>query len=234
MSVVEELDGMIAEVQGEVLASEMWKAFSTEPDLRTGILRELFRDISCYQWFTTRAGFRMIGSLPASERRMMRVLLLHKWEEVEHREWAYACYQALGGQDPFLDSRDSKLSPAASSVAACWEWMADHLQPFAYLGAEYLFEKLTAELSKVATPILKDAGLGVATYSFISNHVEEDEKHAAVFSGLIREIESRVPGGADQIRRGFNTFRQVYPLRAWQDVFCRARRSLIDTVTPTK
>ncbi len=229
MDLLELLKTRIDEVRAQVRLTDAWRRLTSlgvADGFSRAILRELFRDIATYQWFTTRAGFKMIGSLPARDKDLMKTLLMHKWEEVEHREWAFQCYQALGGENSFVDSRRAELTPSASSIAACWEWMADHLDPFAYLGAEYLFEKLTAELSREIVPSLERSGIERKESFFIAEHVEEDAKHALLFDGLIKRASIHCPQKTETILGGFDHFRQVYPIPAWNEIYERAKTSV--------
>ncbi len=223
--VVGALNCLLCDVVAEVKTLPIWRDLmdTTCPsDIKKAILREFFWDVSSYQWFTTRAGFKMIGSLRVDEMKLMRVLLLHKWEEVEHRLWAFECYRSLGGVKPMIESPASDLSQGAASIAAIWEWMADHLHPHAYLGAEYLFEKLTAVLTRELVPALVASQLDKVNWQFIADHEEEDEKHALLLEGLINSTAEQYPQADAHILRGFDCFRQVYPVPAWRSVYARA------------
>jgi hypothetical protein len=85
---VAELDRRVASLVDEFTDSPIGKlvtALESPIELVTATVREIYWEIHCYQPCTTRAGFTMISGLPPEERKIMRILLLHKWEEVEHR-----------------------------------------------------------------------------------------------------------------------------------------------------
>jgi pyrroloquinoline quinone (PQQ) biosynthesis protein C len=124
----------------------------------------------------------------------MRTLLLHKWEEVEHRVWALDGYKALGGDQSRIGRELEMTSPGAFAVAAVWERLARIIHPLAYVGAEYLFEDLTARLAKLATENLQKRGLSQEGIRFIVDHASEDEKHSQLLKRLIDESAGAILG----------------------------------------
>src|SRR5450631_2406026 len=98
--IVAELDQRVAEVVNEFQSSvlgELLAGSESSASLLAATIREIYWEIHCYQPFTTKAGFSMIGGASPEDKKVMRTLLLHKWEEVEHRVWALDGYKALGG-----------------------------------------------------------------------------------------------------------------------------------------
>ena len=88
---------MVGEFQASPLGELMAMARSPAEISVAATIREIYWEIHCYQPFTTRAGFALIGAAQPEDRKVMRILLLHKWEEVEHRVWALDGYKALRG-----------------------------------------------------------------------------------------------------------------------------------------
>jgi hypothetical protein len=230
MRVVAELDQRVANVLKEFQASALGQLLA-EPDssvdLLVATIREIYWEIHCYQPFTTKAGFSMIGGADPEDRKTMRTLLLHKWEEVEHRVWALDGYKALHGDQSRIGSEGELTSPGAFAVAAVWERLARTVHPLAYVGAEYLFEDLTARLAKLATESLSNRGLSQQGLRFIVDHATEDEKHSQLLKKLIGEIGRSRPALGTQIVFAFDCFRQVYPMPLWLASYTRAKEGLL-------
>ena len=227
--VVVELNKRVANVVEEFQASALGQLL-TEPDssvsLLTATIREIYWEIHCYQPFTTKAGFSMIGGASPEDRKIMRILLLHKWEEVEHRVWALNGYKALGGDQSRIGKEGEMTSPGAFAVAAVWERLARIIHPLAYVGAEYLFEDLTARLAKVATESLQKRALSQEGIRFIVDHASEDERHSQLLRKLIEEVCAIKPTLGRQILFAFDCFRQVYPMPLWLASYARAKRGV--------
>jgi hypothetical protein len=230
MRVVRELDARVADVVKEFQTSPLGQLLA-EPDssvsLLTAAIREIYWEIHCYQPFTTKAGFAMMGGTDPADRKVMRTLLLHKWEEVEHRVWALDGYKALGGDQSRIGREGDLTSPGAFAVAAVWERLARTVHPLAYVGAEYLFEDLTARVAKLATESLSKRGLSQQGLRFIVDHASEDEKHSQLLKKLIEEIGRSHPGLGGQILFAFDCFRQVYPMPLWSASYARAKQVLL-------
>lgn len=221
--IVAELDARIESVMGEFLASPIWHALespSTPPSTVKAILREVYYEVCCYQVLTTRAGFLWIGSIEPAERKVMKTLLLHKWDEVEHLEWARQGFISLGG-DPSRLSNLS-MSPESHAVAAVWRSLAETAPPLSYIGAEYLFEALTAAVTKVVVPKCRNAGMSRDSIYFVEEHATEDVKHTNLFTHLAADVCVRHPELAKPILYAFDCFHAVYPMPVWMAAFRRA------------
>lgn len=227
--VVAELNRRVADVVEEFQSSALGRLLAG-PDSSVGLLtatiREIYWEIHCYQPFTTKAGFSMIGGADPEDRKVMRTLLLHKWEEVEHRVWALDGYKALGGDQSRIGKECEMTSPGAFAVAAVWERLADTIHPLAYVGAEYLFEDLTARLAKQATESLQKRGLAREGIRFIVDHASEDERHSQLLKRLIKEMCTIKPALKPQILFAFDCFRYVYPMPLWLASYARAKEDL--------
>jgi hypothetical protein len=179
---------------------------------------ELFRSVSWYQPNTTEAGFHMFGRLPKGDVQLIRALCSHKAEEAEHGIWAWEDYKALGGNPNPLP-----LSPATFAVSAVWWRMAQIEEPLGYLGAEYLFEQLTALVAPAALDVISSRGIsGNKGLRFITEHAVEDQKHATFLKHTILDTVTRYPGSSDAMLRCYDYFEYVYPLAVWDEAYERA------------
>lgn len=115
--------------------------------------------------------------------------------------------------------------PRAFAVASVWCYLASSENPYGYVGAEYLFEELTARLTKQLAPRLaRTPGFDPGAYGFVIDHATEDEKHANLNRIWIRETVTREPAAASTIIRCFDYFRAVYPLPLWREAYLASQR----------
>jgi hypothetical protein len=217
------LDRRVDEVFDQVQTQEIWRrliAADTDPALITSIIREVFRTVCWYQSHTTEAGFHMIGRMPKTETRILKLLLLHKAEEAEHGEWARQDFVQLGG---ILNEVNRPPSPEAFAVIGVWWLMARVENPFGYLGAEYLFEALTAKACSSLVSRFASRGFQHSGLRFVTEHATEDVKHAALMRELIIDAAKRYPTAGPAMLRCFDYFRGVYPIPLWNSAYARAR-----------
>jgi hypothetical protein len=220
------LDERIVAVVNEVKSSPVWEVIcSPGSDLIRALIREVYWEVHCYHPSTTKTGFAMLGRIDPSEIKVLRNLLLHKWEEVEHRVWALDGYLALGGDLNRIGRENQFMSPGAFAVAAVWERLSNCLPALSYLGAEYLFEDLTAKLASTVINKVKDRKLPVKGMQFITDHATEDERHSTLLKKLVIEIVARYPELQPDILYAFDCFRQVYPMPLWLGSYRRAVES---------
>jgi hypothetical protein len=161
----------------------------------------------------------MFGRLPKSEVRLIQALCCHKAEEAEHGIWAAEDHRKLGGSA----QTQAKPSPATFAVASVWWRMAETEEPLGYLGAEYLFEELTALVTGALLPLIEARDLPRDGFRFIIKHASEDAKHALFLKHLILDIVTRYPDSAQAMYRCFDYFNQVYPIPVWDEAFERAQ-----------
>jgi Iron-containing redox enzyme len=219
------LDARVDDVYSEVRTQPFWLALQdskTPNGTLQAIFREVFLAIYWYQKHTTEAGFHMLGRLPGSEEKLLKLLMLHKIEEAGHNEWAFRDYQLLGGSVEFANS--TPMQPACYAITGVWWRMAITENPFGYLGAEYLFEYLTMRIAQDLVPLFKKRGFKAEGLKFIIDHATEDEKHAILIRHLISDCVTRYPETEAVMIRCFDYFRQVYPLPVWQEAYNRAIR----------
>jgi hypothetical protein len=217
----ERLDAKVESVFSQVKSWRGWQFVNAPGASREQIVdlvREVFQSVVMYQAHTTEAGFHMFGRLPKREVRLIQALCSHKAEEAEHGVWAAEDHQKLGGNH----SSRIKPSPATFAVAAVWWRMAETEDPLGYLGAEYLFEQLTALATAALIPLIEARDLPRDGFRFIIEHATEDAKHAAFLKHLILDVGTRYPESIDSMFRCFEYFNQVYPLPVWDEAFKRA------------
>lgn len=215
-----DLDARVDRVFEDVKAFRGWKHIHDPATPRAEIIRivsEIFRSVVMYQAHTTEAGFHMFGRLPKNEVRLIQALCGHKAEEAEHGLWAAEDHRKLGG-----DAAQKKASPSTFAVAAVWWRMAQVEDPLGYLGAEYLFEELTARVTRALLPLIEARDLPRDGFRFVISHAVEDAKHAAFLKHLILDVATRYPESAASMFRCFDYFNQVYPLPVWGEAFDRA------------
>ncbi len=218
-----ELDRRVDACFERVKSSRPW-LFFTDPKTSSqqviAVVREIFRAVSWYQVHTTEAGFHMFGRLPKHDVQLIRTLCSHKAEEAEHGIWAWEDYRRLGG-----DPKAVLPSPATFAVSAVWWRMAQIEDPLGYLGAEYLFEQLTALIAPVAMDVFALRGLsGNSGLCFIAEHAVEDQKHATFLKHTILDVVTRYPGSSVAMLRCYEYFEYVYPLPVWDEAYERAVR----------
>lgn len=221
-SVLRELDARLELIERAVIESRIGKALldsETPGPTVKRILAELMLSVHRYQPHTTEAGFAMIGRLPKDETKLLMALTHHKAEEAEHGLWARRDFLALGGPAHELERPST---PITFAVAAVWWRMATAESPFAYLGAEYLFEKLTMRLAPIVMERLATRGLKFNGLGFLVEHATEDIKHTNLITHWILDIATRYPDAGSDILRGFDYFANVYPLPVWDEAFLRA------------
>jgi hypothetical protein len=115
-----------------------------------------------------------------------------------------------------------KPSPATFALAAVWWRMAEMENPLGYLGAEYLFEELTALATAALIPLIEARDLPRDGFRFIIEHATEDVKHAMFIKHVILDVATRYPESGEAMFRCFDYFNQVYPIPVWDEAFKRA------------
>ena len=212
------LDGVVARVH----SSDIWRALSSSgshPKLVRAVMREIMFEIAAYQPLTVRAGFAMLGRLPKNESKLLHSLVHHKAEEAEHSEWAKRDFLMLGGDAARLSL---PLSPASFAAVSVWDRLAEHEDPFGYLGAEYLFESLTMRLAPDLVAILRAKDFPLHEAAFLVEHATEDVKHTNLIVHWILDVASRYPDRAGSIRDCLDYFACVYPAPLWAGALDRA------------
>lgn len=218
----DEIEGGVQAIFREVESWRGWRFISNPATPRGDILafvREMYRAVCWYQPHTTEAAFHMIGRLPKGEVKLMQVLASHKSEEAEHGLWAREDLGKLGSSDL------ANASPASFAVAAVWWRIATTEDPLGYLGAEYLYEQLTALATKAALPIVEARDLPRDELRFVIEHATEDAKHATFLKHHILDVVTRYPSSAASMKRCMGYFHAVWPTPVWEEAFQRVARN---------
>lgn len=221
------LDQKIAQVLTTLESSERWRTLTsdnTPSEVVQAILREVHLEIFSYNASIVEATIALIGQMPRSlPVRRLKAMLFHQADEFDHGEMGLRDYVALGGDE--REARTRRISPAAFAAAGVWWMMVHQRDPFAYLGAEYLFESLTPLVCERAMPLLAARGIAGGTMEFIKFHAEEDPAHANLMRQLIRDVVKQYPEAEESIRYGMDCFVQVYPMPVWRAALQRVVNS---------
>jgi hypothetical protein len=224
---VDRLNARIAALFRDLEQSEVYRLVAhpdTDPRLVGGIVKWYLLEVFSFGPHVTEATFTAVGRLPKNRPDLMRPMILHDLEEVDHGEMALQDYLKLGGNVSFARTR--RISPAAFVLGATCRLLAERESPFAYLGYMYLFEVLTPLLTERAQKLLAAKGFPVEARSFIDFHAEEDVGHASTLRNLVGCVVRDYPEAAPAIEYGFDCFSQVYPLPIWTTALQHAREEL--------
>ena len=215
----------IATLLAELEQADFWQTINspdTDPLLVREVMKQVYLEIQWYQPDVIEATIAVIGQLPRSlSARRIRTMLIHQAEEWDHGEMAVRDYVNLGGSE--AEARSSRMSVTAFATAAFWRMLAHKRDPFAYLGALYLFEGLTPIVTGRVKGQLSEQGIPESALEYIEFHSTEDIKHAKVVDHLIAEVLAEFPEASDSVMWGFDAFRHVYPLPGWAAAYQRGR-----------
>ena len=221
---VDYLQKGIAALLAELEDKPFWRTINdpdADPVLVREIMKQVYLEIGWYQPDVIEATIALIGQFPRSlSARRVRTMLIHQAEEWDHGEMAVRDYVGLGGSEAF--ARTSRMSVTAFATAAHWRMLAHKRDPFAYLGALYLFEGLTPIVTGKVKANLTRRGIPESALEYVEFHSTEDIKHAKVVDHLIAEVVAEFPSASDIIVWGFDCFRNVYPLPGWAAAYERA------------
>ena len=194
---------------------------NADPAFVHAFMKEVYLEIFFYNQHIVEATFAIIGQLPRDlEIRALKAMLRHQAEEFDHGEMALRDYVGMGGSE--AEARQMRLSPGSFAASGMWWMLARMRDPFAYLGAEYLFESLTPILSERVKPYLAKKGMPSKSLEFIEFHAEEDPKHAKLMQELIAQVVEKYPKAMESIAYGFDCFEFVYPIPVWRCAHLRA------------
>ena len=221
---VQWLDERVGLLVNEIGASTMWAEITSpdaDPAFVHAFMKEVYLEIFFYNQHIVEATFAIIGQLPRTlEIRALKAMLRHQAEEFDHGEMALRDYVGMGGNEE--EARRMRLSPGAFAASGMWLMLARMRDPFAYLGAEYLFENLTPILAESIQPFLTKKGMTSKSLEFIQFHAEEDPKHARLMQELIRQVVEQYPSAMESIAYGYDCFEFVYPIPVWRCAYQRA------------
>jgi hypothetical protein len=225
--VVKWLDDATAHLLAEIKEQDFWKAVTSsdiDSRLAVAVMREIYLEIASYQPHVIEAAIACIAQFPRSLKpRLIKAMLAHQGDEFDHGEMASRDYVGLGGDEAIVKAK--RLSPESFAVSGVWWMMARQRDPFAYLGALYLFEGLTPTVTKLVKGNLEQKGLSANSLEYIEFHSTEDIKHANLVRYLISEIANNYPRSDESIKYGYQCFCAVYPIPLWRSAFQRAMQS---------
>lgn len=223
--IITKLQRGVSDLLSEIQNTEFWQTVTspnTDPALLQAIMKEVYLEISWYQPDVIEATIAIIGQFPRSiSAKRVRTMLHHQAEEWDHGEMAVRDFVGLGGSETL--ARRSQMSPTAFNTAAFWRMLAHKRDPYAYLGALYLFEGLTPIVTGLVKGNLAERGIPTDALEYIEFHSTEDIRHAKIVDHLIVEMSESTPEASQSIVWGFETFRQVYPLPGWWAAYRRGR-----------
>ncbi len=177
------------------------------------LIKYLLLEVFSYGPHIIEATFQVIGRLPKNRPDLMKPMLLHNLEEVDHSEMALADYVKLGGDEAWARAR--RITPASFAVGAVCRMLAEREKPTAYLGYMYLLEAMTPTLAERVRQFLAAKGIAPDAQEFIDLHAKEDIHHARGLRNLILRVVRDDPDAAAAIEYGFDCFTSVYPLPVW-------------------
>jgi pyrroloquinoline quinone (PQQ) biosynthesis protein C len=228
--VVDWLDRQVAGLLDDIQSQEFWSAIMSKdasPGFVRAIMKEVYAEIVGYQPHVIEAAISSIAQMPrAMNPRLVKSMLTHQSEEFNHGEMALRDLVSLGRTE--ADARDKKISPEAFAVAGVWWMIVKMRDPFAYLGALFLFEGLTPAVTQAIKGQLANKGLTESSLEYVEFHSTEDVKHANLVHYLISETATIYPEATGSIKHGFECFRAVYPIPLWRAAFERARQTSKD------
>lgn len=222
--IVSWLESRVENLLGEIQKQDFWKTVTdpnTSDSVVQSIMKEVYLDIVGYQPHVIEAAMASIAQMPRTMKpSMIRVMQYHQADEWDHGEMALRDYINMGGDEKY--AREKHMSPQAYSVASVW-WMITHLRdPFAYIGALYLFEGLTPIVTGLVKERLKQKGMDNEQLEYVEFHSTEDLKHTAIVKSMINDVVSGFPESVDSIKRGYEYFEAVYPIPLWHSAYERA------------
>lgn len=193
---------------------QILSADSTSRERAVRIMKYVMLEVFSYGKHVVEATFTAIGRMPLEGVGLMRAATHHLLEEVTHPNIALRDYVRLGGDEAW--ARQRRISPEAFAMSATCRMLAEHEDPFTYLGFMYLFESLTPALSERAQKYLAAKQMPANAQTFIDLHAVEDIKHIEWMRDLINRVVQQYPEAEASIKYGFDCFRAVYPLPVWE------------------
>ncbi len=204
-------------------ASPEWMSIAA-PDADPGyvltLTKHLLLEGFSYGPHVTEATFSAIGRLPKGRPDLMKPMVMHDLEEVDHGEMALQDFVRLGGDEAW--ARGRRITPASFALGGTVKLLAQSESPFAYLGYMYLFEGLTPLITAKGQEILTAKGFPAEARHFIDFHATEDIAHVKALRALIERCVRDYPAEAAAIEYGYDCFEAVYPLPIWRAAIAHA------------
>ena len=223
-AVVQWLEDETANLLVDIQSQEFWSKVTApdgDPVMVKAVMTEIYAEIVGYQPHVIEAAIAAIAQMPRSMNpRLVKSMLAHQADEFDHGEMVLRDLVGLGVKEE--DARAQRISPEAFAVAGVWWMIVLARDPFAYLGALFLFEGLTPVVTQMVKGKLAEKGFTDASLGYIEFHSTEDVKHANLVHYLINEVAYSYPESVASIEHGFRCFRAVYPIPLWEAAFQRA------------
>lgn len=191
--------------------SEIWKTISSPESsqaLVQAMVKYVLLEVFSYGPHVTEATFTAIGRFPKNRPDLMKPLVHHVLDEVNHCELALLDFVRLGGDEKWARSR--KITPESFAMGATCRLIATRELPYAFLGYMYPFESMTPILTKEAQAHLAAKQFPTEAREFIDFHAEEDIARA--LRNMLIRIVGEFPEAKQAIDYGFDCFSAVYPL----------------------
>jgi hypothetical protein len=221
------LDERVETLFRAVEASPCWSelhASHTPCERVTIVLREMLLSVHWYQSHTSEAEHLMLKRLPRRALRTVEHLYNRKTEARGYGRWALGDYLALGG-----DQKTAKMlppDPTVFAVASVWWHLVQVEDTWACLGADYLFENLMSRVAQPVIETLRRRGISETELPFLVQHAVENAPHRYPIREVIVEAVTRFPDAEVSILRGFDYFRQVFPLPLWGLAYERTKEAV--------
>jgi pyrroloquinoline quinone (PQQ) biosynthesis protein C len=218
------LEQRTSQLLERIKKEEFWQTImnpETPPHVIAAIMKEIYLEIVGYQPHVIEAAIAAIGQMPRSMSvRMVRSMLFHQADEFDHGEMALRDYVGLGGNE--VEARSRRMSPPSFAVAGMWWMIAHQRDPFAYIGALYLFEGLTPTVTGLVKDRLREKGMQENALEYVEFHSTEDIKHAKLVNHMISEVTRQFPEAFESVKYGYECFEAVYPIPVWREAYRRA------------
>jgi hypothetical protein len=222
--IVDWLEHRTTELLTEIRGQEFWSAImcrDADPQLVKNVMKEVYAEIVGYQPYAIEAAIASIAQFPRSVKPILiKAMLAHQADEFDHGEMALRDFVGLGGSETVI--RNKRMSAEAFAVSSVWWMITRQRDPFAYLGALYLFEGLTPTVTSLVKDKLRAKGFTSKSLEYVEFHSIEDIKHANLVHHVISKIAQAFPDSIESIKYGFECFSAVYPIPLWRAAFRRA------------
>jgi heme oxygenase-like protein len=196
----------------------------TDARLVGSLIKWYLLEVFSFAPHITEATFTAIGRFPKNRPDLMKPLIQHDLEEVDHGEMALRDFIQFGGNEQVARTR--RISPASFAVGATCRMLAERENPFAYLGYMYLLEELTEVMLARSMKLLAAKGLPARASPFLDFHAKADVGHSNQLRGLIVRVVGDYPDAAEAIAYGFDCFALVFPMPIWETALRHARQEL--------
>ncbi|QCI66759.1 hypothetical protein [Phreatobacter stygius] len=216
LAVFDEIDSRVVDVFANIHGWRGWKFISNRhaPKPQSlALAREIMDFIGWYQAHRAEACLTLANRLEANEAEIVRALCD---DTADRRPGAEDDHASLLGQP---------LTPACFAVAAVHGRIAETDDGLGLIGADYLFEQLTALITQAAQPISEARDRPNDGMSLAIKRAASNAGRANLARQLILDVATRSPESAKAMLRGLDCFRVVYPLPVWDEAYERALRS---------